>query len=103
MAMATLTFASAALAATLSRLRTRASQLMSAATVALSLVVIQTPSLAALVHVDPLHLDDWAIAIVGALAAVSLPAALSLVRLRRGQGPPAVPQAPPNARTHRAA
>jgi P-type Ca2+ transporter type 2C len=92
MAMATLTLASAALAATLSRLRTRASQVVSAATVALSLVVIQTPSLAALVHVDPLHLDDWAIAIVGALAAVLLPAALSFFRHR---GLPAVRQAPP--------
>jgi Ca2+-transporting ATPase len=85
MAMATLTFASAALAATLSRLRTRVSQVVSGATVVLSLVVIQTPSLAALVHVHPLHLDDWAIAVAGALAAVSLPAALGLVRHSRSR------------------
>jgi P-type Ca2+ transporter type 2C len=83
MAMATLTLASAALAATLSRLRTTVARVVSGTTVALSLVLIQTPSLAALVHVDPLDLDDWAIAIVGVLAAVSLPAALVLVRRRR--------------------
>lgn len=90
MAMATLTLASAALAATMSRLRTRIAQVVSGATVALSLAVIQTPSLAALVHVDPLHLDDWALAVAGALAAVSLPLGLALVRrsrLRPVRGP----------------
>ena len=99
MAMATLTFASAALAAMLSRLRTRVSQVVSGATVALSLVVIQTPSLAALVHVGPLHLDDWAIAVVGALAAVSLPAALSFVRHSRSR-PRAGEEQPRPARDH---
>jgi drug/metabolite transporter (DMT)-like permease len=85
MAMATLTLASAALAATLSRLRTTASRLVSASTVALSLVLIQTPSLAALVHVEPLHLDDWAIAVGGAAAAVSL---LGIPRLLQRRRPP---------------
>jgi Ca2+-transporting ATPase len=65
MALAVLTLASAALAATLSRLRTGAARVISGATVAVSAVVIQTPPLAALVHVSPLHMDDWAIAIAG--------------------------------------
>ena len=98
MALATLTFASAALAATLSRLRTWTSRVVSGATVAVSAVVIQVPALAALVHVKPLHPDDWAIAVLGGLAAVSLPAALNLVRhprpSRGGPGPIEEPHRP---------
>ena len=93
MALATLTLASAALAATLSRLRTAASRVVSGATVAVSAVVIQVPALAALVHVTPLHLDDWAIAVAGAAAAVSLPMALGLAQ-RRHRVHPAAPLAP---------
>jgi Ca2+-transporting ATPase len=96
-ALATLTLASAALAATLSRLRTRVSQVVSGATVALSLVAIQTPSLAALLHMEPLHLDDWAVAIAGVAAAVSLPVALERARPshpgREGARPADLPDA----------
>ena len=83
MALAVLTLASAALAATLSRLRTGAARVISGATVAVSAVVIQTPPLAALVHVSPLHMDDWAIAMAGAAAAVSLPMVVGVAQRRR--------------------
>jgi len=83
MALAVLTLASAALAATLSRLRTATARVISGATVAVSAVVIQVPALAGLVHVSPLHLDDWAIAMVGAAAAISLPMALGLAQRQR--------------------
>jgi hypothetical protein len=35
--------------------------------------LIQVPGLAALVHVDPLHLDDWVAAVAGSLLAVGIP------------------------------
>jgi len=95
MALAALTFASAALAATLSRLRTWTSRVVSGATVAVSAAVIQVPALAALVHVKPLHADDWAIAVVGGLAAILLPAGLWLAR---GPRPPRVGRPRPAAR-----
>jgi Ca2+-transporting ATPase len=69
MAMATLSVASAAVTAALSRLRTRTARLVTAGTVLLSAALIQAPGLAAALHVTPLHLDDWgAVAAGGALA-----------------------------------
>jgi Ca2+-transporting ATPase len=75
MALAILTLASAALTAVLSGLRTLTARLVVAVTVAASLVLIQTPALAQLMHVEPLHLKDWAVALGGSVAAV-LPLAL---------------------------
>jgi Ca2+-transporting ATPase len=92
MALATLTLASAALAAALSRLRTAAARVVSGVTVAVSAVVIQVPLLAALVHVTPLHLDDWAIALAGAAAAVALPMAVGLAGHRDHPAPPLAPR-----------
>lgn len=69
MALAVLTLASAALVIALTRLRTRGARAVTAATVLLSLVLIQTPGLSRPLHVEPLHLDDWAGAALGSLLA----------------------------------
>jgi Ca2+-transporting ATPase len=66
MALAVLTLSSAALTGVLSRLRTWTARAVTAATPALSLVLLQTPALARLLHVTPLHLEDWALAITAA-------------------------------------
>jgi Ca2+-transporting ATPase len=73
MAVAVLTFTSAGLTAATSRLRTRISRLIVAGTVALTVILIQTPVLAKLLHVEPLHWANWltaigAAAIVGTIA-----------------------------------
>jgi Ca2+-transporting ATPase len=88
MALASLTFASAAIAAVSTRLRTRVSRVIAGGTIALSVLFVQTPVLAARLHVEPLHLDDWAIAIAGGLLAVCAPPALRATAgrtLRRGR------------------
>lgn len=73
MALATLTLASAALTAALSRLRTWAALLISGATVVFSIILIQTTVLAQAFHLQPLHLQDWGVAVAGSLVAASLP------------------------------
>lgn len=75
MAIAGLTFASAALVAALSQLRTWIARGIAGGTVALTLLLVQTPLLARLLHMQPLHWDDWA----RVLAASVLPALLPLV------------------------
>jgi Ca2+-transporting ATPase len=84
MALVLLTGASAALTAVLSGLRTRIARLVAGATVALAVVLVQVPPLAARLHVRPLHLDDWALAL-GASAAACLPLAVGR-RRRRAKG-----------------
>lgn len=75
MALAHLTFASAAVTAVLSGLRTWIARSIAGGTVALTLVLVQMPWLAALLHVQPLHLDDWMRAVLGSLLAAGLPLA----------------------------
>jgi phosphoserine phosphatase len=87
MALACLTFASAAIAAALTRLSTRVSRVISAGTIVLSVVLIQTPALAARLHVEPLHLEDWATAVAGGLVAVCVPIALRAIGQAGGGGP----------------
>jgi Ca2+-transporting ATPase len=79
-ALATLALSSAFLTAVLSRLRTRAAGLVSAATIASALVLVQTPPLARVLHLEPLHLGDWTLAVAGAVLAV---APLGLARMRQ--------------------
>jgi Ca2+-transporting ATPase len=67
MALVTLVIASASLTATLSRLRTLAARTIAAASLASAVIVVQAPLLADLLHVEPLHLDDWAVAAAGGL------------------------------------
>jgi Ca2+-transporting ATPase len=77
MAVGGLTCASAALTAVLSGLRSWVARLVSAATVALSVLLIQTPGLDSLVHMQALHWDDW-----GAVGVVAVVPALLLLVLR---------------------
>jgi P-type Ca2+ transporter type 2C len=87
-ALATLALASSFLTAALSRLRTRAAWLVSAATVASAIVLVQTPWLARLLHLEPLHLEDWAVAVGGALLSL-LPLGLTArLSSRSGGGRP---------------
>jgi Ca2+-transporting ATPase len=76
MAMVALTCASAAATAVLSRLRTKTAWLMVVATVGSSLVLVQTPWLAARLSLQPLHRDDWLIAMFGGLLSVAGPMVL---------------------------
>jgi Ca2+-transporting ATPase len=73
MALATLTTASAFITAALSGLGTRAAWVMFIGTLTSSVLLIQTPKLDALLHLTPLHWDDWALAILGGLAAAVVP------------------------------
>jgi Ca2+-transporting ATPase len=65
MAMVVLVTASASTTAALSRLRTRTSRVVVAVSLAITVVLVQTPWLASLLHLKPLHLDDWLLAIAG--------------------------------------
>src|SRR5690606_38660791 len=76
MAMVALTCASAAATAVLSRLRTKSAWLMVVATVGSSLVLVQTPWLASHLSLQPLHRDDWLIAMFGGLLSVAGPLVL---------------------------
>jgi Ca2+-transporting ATPase len=62
MALVTLVIASSALTALLSGLRTVAARTIVAVSLVSLAILIQTPSLATLLHVEPLHADDWVIA-----------------------------------------
>jgi Ca2+-transporting ATPase len=82
MVIIALSSASAALIVVLSRLRTRTATIVAVATMGLSFFLVQVPALAALMHVRPLHVDDWAVAMAIALGSVVCP---QLV-LRSGPG-----------------
>jgi len=43
---------------------------VSAATVVSAIVLVQTPPLARVLHLEPLHLRDWALAVAAALVAL---------------------------------
>ena len=81
MAMVALTAASAGITLNLSRLRTLAAWIMVGGTLALSILFVQTPFLAAFLHLRPLHLDDWLLALAGGLVASLLSALSSLPTL----------------------
>lgn len=83
MAMVTLTLASAMLGATMNRLRTPAARFIAAGTVGLSLLLVQTPSLASLLHMQPLHLDDWLAALAGVLLTAGIPMLSTWTRIGR--------------------
>jgi P-type Ca2+ transporter type 2C len=59
MALATFTVTAACVAATLSRLHTRAAWIISIGTILSSFFLVQTPAMNRLLHLQPLHLDDW--------------------------------------------
>jgi Ca2+-transporting ATPase len=84
MALVLLTTASAFAAALLNRLRGRPAKLIALATLGTTLALVQLPSLAPLLHLEPLHGDDMLRAVAGGLAACS---PLILDRLLRRRGP----------------
>lgn len=73
MALATFTAASALVTAALSRLRTRAAWVMCFGTLASSFSLIQIPKISALLHLTPLHWDDWSLAILAGATAAAIP------------------------------
>ncbi len=71
LALGALIAASAGTTATLSGLRTWTARIVSGASVVSLVALVQTPVLARLVTLEPLHLDDWArVAVAGAAAGV---------------------------------
>ena len=72
MVLVTLTAASAGIAVMLSGLRSRAAWLIAAVSAGLAVLLVQTPVLAGLLHLAPLHFDDWLLAIAGAMTAAAL-------------------------------
>jgi len=82
MALVALSVASATVTAALSGLRTRGAWAMTGLTAALSVLLVQTPWLAARLHLSPLHLDDWLAAGAGGLLAAGVSTLLGM-----GRGP----------------
>ena len=76
MALLALIVASATMTAGLTRLRSRGSVMAVLATIGSALLLIQIPPLARLLHVSPLHADDWLIAALGGLFVGSVAAFL---------------------------
>jgi Ca2+-transporting ATPase len=74
MAIVALTVASAGITAGLSGLRGRIARILVLATLLLSVLLVQVPALAALLHLRPLHLEDWILALAGGLVAAALAA-----------------------------
>ncbi|RPH73390.1 MAG: hypothetical protein EHM88_24145 [Candidatus Rokuibacteriota bacterium] len=73
MAIATLALASAALTAGLGGLRSRTGRVIAALTVVSTIVLVQAPPLADMLHLEPLHPMDWGVAVAGSgLAALLL-------------------------------
>jgi Ca2+-transporting ATPase len=83
MAMVALTVASAGITAGLSGLRGRIARILVSATLLLSVLLVQVPSLAALLHLRPLHLEDWILALTGGLVAAALAAVTRNERIGR--------------------
>jgi Ca2+-transporting ATPase len=75
-AMAVLTFGSAGCTASLSRLRSGVASIIIAGTVISSVALIQLPLSARLLHLQPLHWDDWTFVVVG----TAIPTLLLLIR-----------------------
>lgn len=84
LALLVLTLTSAGLAALLSGLRTRTAWAVALATVVLSLVLLQAPPLALALHVEPLHLDDWAAALGATVLVLSPLAVVGVGGVREG-------------------
>lgn len=82
MALVALSCASAMVTVILSGLRTKVSRLSVAGTLGLALILGQVPVLARWLHLAPLHLDDWLLALSGSLIAC-LP--LTLCAGKRGR------------------
>ena len=80
MALVALSAASAGITATLSRLRVPMAWIVVAGTLGLSVLLVQVPGLAGLLHLVPLHLDDWILALGGGLLVAVVAALGGMVR-----------------------
>lgn len=92
-AMAALTFCSAGMVIGLSQLRGVAARWISAATVGLTVLLVQLPALSRLLHMEPLHSNDWLLVIGSSVVAAVLPATVLALRptARRATAHDAVP------------
>ncbi len=72
MALAALILGSVVVTVVMGGLRDRIGILFTAGTVITAVLLVQVPQAAALLHLKPLHLDDWLIAVSGAVAAGAL-------------------------------
>ncbi|HZM36533.1 MAG TPA: cation-transporting P-type ATPase [Burkholderiales bacterium] len=82
MALVALAASSAGITAWLTGLRGAMARVAVAATLALAVLLVQTPFVARLLHLKPLHADDWMLAVGGGLLAALL-LSLSSFDLRR--------------------
>jgi Ca2+-transporting ATPase len=82
MALAVLIVASAMMTVGLNRLRGRAAWGLAATAIGSAMLMMQLPQLAALLHLQPLHGDDWLVALASGCGAGSLSAAFAYERRR---------------------
>ncbi|MGE0579096.1 MAG: cation-translocating P-type ATPase [Reyranella sp.] len=86
MALVALVLATAAITAGLSRLRSRSAIAAVLITVASAVILSQTASIAALLHLRPLHWDDWFLAGCSGLLAGSLAILLPSIKRKQRTG-----------------
>jgi len=72
MALVTLIAASVGITAVLSRMHSRAAWYIVSSTIGLSFLLVQIPALAGFLHLAPLHVDDWLLAIASGMIAAAL-------------------------------
>jgi Ca2+-transporting ATPase len=84
MAMVAMSAASVSVMTALSGLRTPTARAVAALTIGFAVVLVQTRTLASLLHLRPLHLDDWLLALAGGLLAVLPVLAVRIARGPRG-------------------
>jgi Ca2+-transporting ATPase len=83
MALASLILSSVAVTAASSRLRTPAAQLICLGTAVTTILLIQLPMIGHWLHLQPLHLDDWALVALFAVIAGAIPLASARWRASR--------------------
>jgi len=83
MALVALVVASATMTAGLTRLRSQSSVIAVLATIGSALLLVQIPPLAGLLHLSPLHVDDWLIAGLGGAIVGSLAAFIPMLGVKR--------------------
>ncbi|NQW02192.1 MAG: cation-transporting P-type ATPase [Rhodospirillales bacterium] len=105
MALVVLIIASAMMTAGLSGLRTRSAVIITLLTLGSAFVLVQYQPLSGLLHLSPLHLVDWAIAVSGGVVSGACAALIPVLQRRRrtaGAGPARltgpVPADPPGLR-----
>lgn len=86
MALTALVITSSTLTACLSGLRTRIAWMITIGSAASAIILVQVPLLATTLHLEPLHMDDWAMAAISGI----VPGLLALF-LRWGEGGDRVP------------